>query len=368
MRSIALTPFLFLALLSLQTSHGGSLLDSCRVIILSDSLGEALSAADCERYGLFTMIKGFNRAVVVALPDSSCAVLFSFGDGSSARDSLVRFSWSAVFAMAEKVQHFRELKAGEYVMGSRPVHLRYESQRLPGQREFVLTRSANASPPVLSWEANDRWEPDSLELMWPAHIVARAEDSLPLARAPGLDLPPRYPMLALGIGFRTNALNLSGLKNGPIGSPTLSLSPLVNIVPELLVSREIGVQFDWAYTTGECLTAGAVLVLYAHPFQAPGLRPYVGIGATWTYIHTGLPATGDPAVYFKAVTGGVRGGAGMEIGDGKWLSIVLDVSYDLMAEKTATFQDYGWQGESQLSVPVSINLSSVRFGFRVKFQ
>ena len=356
MRLSALTPFLLLGLLPLQAANGGSLPDSCRVVVLSEGVGEVITAAACERYDLFTKIKGFSQAVVVELPDSTCAVLFTFGSGANVRDSLVRFSWQAIFTMAEKVEHYREIEDGGYVMGSMPVHLSYASGGRSDRREFVPNR-----------RMKDRWQSDSLELMWPAHTIALAEDSLPLARAPGFEPPPRFPALALAIGYRTISPNLSGLKNGPIGPPKVSLSPLFNIVPELLVSRDIGIQLDVAYTTGECLTAGAAVVLYAHPFDSPVLRPYFEIGGTWTYIHTGLPATGDPAVYFKAVAGGVRGGVGMELGGGKWLAFALDVSYELMTKKTATFQDYWWGSASQQSIPVSIDLSSIRFGLRMKF-
>ena len=367
MSRIALTPFLLLTLIPLQGANGRSLPDSCRVIVLSESLGEVISAAACERYKLFSEVRGFSHAIVVELPDSTCAVVFTFGGAANARDSLVRFRWQAIFTMAEKVAHYREIEDGGYVMGSMPVDLSYASGGRIAWREVVPDRSVSAPRQVVSWDVKERVQPDSLDLMWPARIVALAEDTLPLARAPGIELPPRYPALALGIGFRTISPNLSGLKNGPIGPPTVSVSPLLNFAPELLVSRDIGIQLDVAYTTGECLTAGAAVVFYTLPFDASAPRPYLELGGAWTYIHTGLPATGDPAAYFKAVSGGLRGGVGLEIGAGPGAAFDLDVSYELMTRKAATFQDYWWGG-SQQSIPVSIDLSSIRFGIRMKFQ
>ena len=362
MRWLVLAPLISLSLVPQQSAICRSLPDSCRVVVLSDRVGEAISAAACEQYNLFTKVRGFSQAVVVELPDSSCAVVFSFQRGGAVHDSLVRFSWPAIAAMAEQIDHYHEIEHGEYVMGRMPVRLRYawpEGTRPP---EFVPPGRFRTPRSLNPGNGKDIAGPDSIDVMWSTRIAHYANDTLPLTRAGGLNLPRHYPALAIAAGFRTISPNLSGLESRFLDSPSLRFSPLFNIVPELLLTSNIGLQLDWAYSLAECFAAGATVVLYTYPFEDQDLRPYLEVGVNWTYIHVHLQASGDPAAYMKASSEGIHAGVGMEIGP-----LVLAFSYELMAKQAGSFDDWGFVA-SQQTIPVSVNLSSFRFDLRLKFQ
>jgi hypothetical protein len=373
MKRIALFPYLTLCLIAGSVAYGKSVPDSCRVIILSDSVGEVISAAAGERYDLFRQFKGFKKAVILELPDSSCAFLFTFASGTGLRDTLVRSTWPAIITMAEKIEHFQELENGEYVMGSSPPHMRYSSPGLTGSAEFIPPGGFNSAPAVLSWMDTEAPGADSLRFQWGARITHQAADPLPLAWAPGLKMPRRYPHIAVAVGLRTISPDLSGLRGGAIGSNKVFISPLFNIVTELVVTEEIGIQVDWGHSSFEYNTAGATLVFYTHPFDDPEVRPFLEAGGVWTSVHTGLSGAGDPVIYMQAASGGVRAGIGVEYIPDNSVVVVLDVSYEYVAKKSDAFVDYSFYSGGQYSTipivtPVSVDLSSVRFGIRIKFQ
>jgi hypothetical protein len=197
------------------------------------------------------------------------------------------------------------------------------------------------------------------------------DESLPLASEFGVHIPRYYPSLAFGIGLRTLSPDLSGL-TAATGTPATSTSILLDFLPELLVTEEIGVQIDLGFGEGPTYTSGVTMVLYTHPFDDPDLRPFLELGGVWTNMTGGLgsgPQNG-PYVYFRTAGGGVRAGAGIEIISDEGVGIALDVSYEHIARKSDVFNDWGYwpgSGYSYRVVPVSVDLSSFRFGIRLKF-
>ena len=92
--------------------------DSARIVVLSDRVGPVVSPDERQRYHLFTQFKDFSRAVVLQLPDSSCAVRFTLVSTGGLRDTLVRYSWTAIMLMADRIEHFEELEKGEAEPGA----------------------------------------------------------------------------------------------------------------------------------------------------------------------------------------------------------------------------------------------------------
>lgn len=346
--------------------------DSARVVILSDRVGPVISPDKREKYHLFTQFRDFNQAVVLQLRDSSCAVRLTLVSSGGFRDTLVRYSWTAIMLMADRIEHFEDLENGEYVLGSSPPALKYSSPGLTGSTEFVPRGVRMAPESVLSWQEAGEQGPDGSLPFRAVSGTPRGDESLPLAPAIDHHMPRYYPSLALGIGLRTLSPDLSGL-TAATGTPAISEGILLDFLPELLVTREIGVQVDLGFGRGPTYTSGATIVLYAHPFNYPDLRPFLELGGAWTFITGDLgsgPQNG-PMGYFRTAGGGVRAGAGIEYLSAEGPGIALDVSYEHIARKSDLFYDWGdWtgSGESYRVVPVSVDLSSFRFGIRVKFQ
>jgi hypothetical protein len=346
--------------------------DSARIVILSDRVGPVVSPDERQKYHLFTQFKDFSRAVVLQLPDSSCAVRLTLVSSGGLRDTLVHYSWTAIRLMADRIEHFEDLENGEYVLGSSPPALKYFSPGSTGSTEFVPRGVRRAPESVLSWQEAEQQAPDSSLPFRAVSGTAHGDESLPLAPVIDQHMPRYYPSLALGIGLRTISPDLSGL-TAATGTPAISEGILLDFLPELLVTGEIGVQVDLGFGRGPTYTSGATIVLYAHPFENPDLRPFLELGGVWTFITGDLgpgPQNGHMG-YFRTAGGGVRAGAGIEIISGEGVGIALDVSYEHIARKSDVFYDWGYwpgSGDSYRVVPVSVDLSSFRFSIRVKFQ
>ena len=346
--------------------------DSARVVTLSDRVGPVISRDKREKYNLFTQFNDFRQAVVLQLNDSSCAVRLTLVSAGGLRDTLVPYSWTAIMSMADRIEHFEELENGEYVLGSSPPALKYFSPGLTGSTEFVPRGVRRSPESVLSWQEAGQQGADSSMPFRAISGTPHGEESLPLATVFGLHMPRLYPSFAFGIGLRTISPDLSGL-TAASGTPASHASVLLDFLPEVLVTEEIGVQVDLGFGGGPTYTSGVTIVLYTHPFDDPDLLPFLELGGVWTYMSGGLGAgpRNGPQIYFRTAGGGVRAGAGIEIMSDECVGIALDVSYEYIARKSDVFSDwvYGPGGEIiDQVVPVSVDLSSFRFGIRLKFQ
>jgi len=98
--------------------------DSLTAVILSPRLGESISAASRQRFGLFRAVDGFEKATVYLLNRSTFVVsIESVSPAGISSQHLVPYGPGIIFMMAEKVNHYEELEAGSYQMGSDPAVL-----------------------------------------------------------------------------------------------------------------------------------------------------------------------------------------------------------------------------------------------------
>ncbi|HTY59087.1 MAG TPA: hypothetical protein VMF59_09725 [Bacteroidota bacterium] len=341
------------------------------MIILSDRVGAVITPAVSGRYNIFGGRGGFVKAVVLELPDSSCGILFTVAGGKGLRDTLVRYTWRNILMMAEKIQHFQELERGAYVMGSMPVRLTFPGRDSAESVVVYPPSGAGPATPVLSWKLEDELITESSANTWPSGMIRQPADSLPLARAPGLTQPIIYPHLALGIGIRTTSPSFSVSPGGAALVSSSDVLGMFSIMPELVLTEDVGIQIDWAFNLADCWTTGATVVLYTHPFEDPGVRPFVEAGAVWSYIHDYLPLEGDPPAYVRAHNGGFQAGSGVGFSLGSVVSLVLDVSYERIGKTSDALVDYvytGGSGASPRVTAVSVGLSGFRFGARLKFE
>jgi hypothetical protein len=360
-RILFLSP-LILLLSSMTVAQQGAPGDSARIVILSDRVGSVISEDERGKYHVLTQFEGFREAVVLQFPDSSYAVRVTLVSAGELRDTVVRYSGATIMMMAEKIEHIEEMESGNYVLGSHPPTLTYDLGGVSVPRALVprtvpgpsgSERSRRESRPQGAGGSR------SSRFVLPSPYGA---EPLPLARVSGLHMPRYYPSFAIAFGMRTIAPDLSGLAPATGVAPRMDISPVFDIVPEFLITEEIGLQADAGISPGDkCHTASLAIVLYAHPFGDPGLRPFLEGGYLWTSM--GGSASG---LDFSAGGGGFRLGGGIEFQLGSVVGIALDVCYVWIGRKPTVFTD--WVDGAEVGTPVSVDLSTLQFGIRIKFQ
>jgi hypothetical protein len=98
--------------------------DSDKVVILSPRVGSVIDAAERERYELFQGIKGFDRAVFLQTPEKThYAKIMSIGADGARRDTTVQYSEDVLKVLAERIEHFEDLKEKRYHMGDQPTKI-----------------------------------------------------------------------------------------------------------------------------------------------------------------------------------------------------------------------------------------------------
>ena len=108
-----------LALLSMPNSLQAQ--DSDKVVILSPRVGSVIDAAERERYELFPEVRDFDRAVFLQTPKKNyyAKIMFMGPDGAR-RDTTVQYPEGVLLLLAEKIEHFEDLKENRYHMGDQP--------------------------------------------------------------------------------------------------------------------------------------------------------------------------------------------------------------------------------------------------------
>jgi hypothetical protein len=348
-------PFLLLLLIPLfnapaQVDIAG---DSARVVILSDSVGAVLSGEDQARYHLFKQIGEVRQCVVLRLRDTAFALWVSFPQGSGRPDALLRTPEREVLAMAELIDHARELEEGAYALGTTAPDIVITGIVLvPARQSLTQAVAALQQDPITRAHRH------------PGHA---ADERLPLAAAHGVIVPRVHRGLTIAVGFRTSQLDLSGLANLMGEVPNSNFSPMYELVPEYLITDEIGIQANASVGGGLCYSAGVTLVLYAHPFPEPSVRPFLEGGYTWMYFE------GSTSFFkFDASAGGVRFGAGIELLAGNRIGFAVDLCYENMGRVSSIFPfgrqvSDGTGGVTWVPVPVSVNFSGLQFGGRIIF-
>ncbi len=98
--------------------------DSARVIIISNAVGETIDQTEKEHYHLLPSVKNFVSAAFYRAPDSTYFAQVEIIDDKG-QQSLIKVDYSEVslFMLAEKINHYKDLVAGNYVMGQDPAKI-----------------------------------------------------------------------------------------------------------------------------------------------------------------------------------------------------------------------------------------------------
>ncbi len=248
--------------------------DSARVIILSPRVGPVITAADRERFSIFGAINNFQRAIVYQRPDTTFFVRFLCREGiDSIAEKRVDYSLQGLLSMAEKINHYEELKAGTYQMGTDPARLQY----------------AVGNEPMLV---------KAMQMRQTTKASAFADDVLPFNGLLPVEIPAGYPRFAIRIGLSSTPCDLSGLSDlvnavensfRNLGYPVGSYSPGVSLGPSAWVSLALfpdapamialegGTSIG---NTGASFTLGSISILwYPLTSESGPVLPFVGGGA-----------------------------------------------------------------------------------------
>ena len=242
MNRIVFLSSLILLLSCITVAQQGAPGDSARIVILSDRVGSVISGDERETYHVLTQFEGFREAVVLQFPDSSYAVRVTLVSAGEMRDTLVRYSGATIMMMAEKIEHFEELESGNYVLGSQPPTLRYDTGGTSVPRGLAprsVIGPAASEPSRREPRPQPAATARSSRFILPTPYGA---EPLPLARVSGLHLPRYYPCFAFAFGLRTFAPDVSGLAPAMGAAPRMDISPVIDILPEFLITEEIGIQ------------------------------------------------------------------------------------------------------------------------------
>lgn len=157
--------------------------DSIGVVTLSPRVGAVIDVQEKVTFGLFSHIPRFIRAVFYINKDSAFYCIVTSQAGTATTDTIIPYGRYMLLMIAEKINHYEELKAGRYTMGSDPAKL-----------EIVGGSKIGHGPGMLQHK--------------------NYNDVLPLAGFAAVgDNPDDFPCMSFGVGLSSYYPDFSGLNS-----------------------------------------------------------------------------------------------------------------------------------------------------------
>ncbi|MGA9363268.1 MAG: hypothetical protein WBW16_02760 [Bacteroidota bacterium] len=105
-----------------------------KVVILSPRVGSVIDATERQQYELFPEVRDFDRAVFLQTPKKTyyAKIMFVGPDGART-DTTVQYSEDTLSVLAERIEHFEELKQKTYQVGERPAKIRVAESELKSE-------------------------------------------------------------------------------------------------------------------------------------------------------------------------------------------------------------------------------------------
>lgn len=260
--------------MAVGSSQGIFAQDSIQVVILSDKVGQEIDAREREYYHLFSPIDGFQSARIIRTPDGKFEVRFLYaGPDGKVSSKILQYEGVTLLNMAEKVDHFEELKSGTYAMGSRPAKLQ-------------VVNAKTLLPEEITVKIPERQEAEiSTTTLFPN-----------VNPEPPIDLQ-KFPRFRCGAGiseYSPNADAVSSMLNRIEQAARnegysmftqkilLDLSFLYGFTLGVDITRDISVELETGKAEGNAnvslKTVSFSLVYYVNNFTIGFLRPYLGVG------------------------------------------------------------------------------------------
>jgi len=191
------------------------------VVIISEKVGEVIDFSERNRFHLFQNVDGFVKATFFRSSDTAYyAQIISYESNGERRETKRAYSLLALLRMAEIINHFDEVSAGGYIVGTNPATIR------------VL------GGPTIGWP--------------PSHEPVTAKGSTAPQEydesGPGIEVPPYFEIrISGGYGFpkggnpMTSYDETVAMSSGPNGS---SSSDAVNNVDDEYPTAGQGVRYE----------------------------------------------------------------------------------------------------------------------------
>jgi hypothetical protein len=159
--------------------------DSDYVVVLSPRIGSVIDAAKRERYDLFPGIKGFDRAVFLQTPEKMyyARIMFIGPDGAR-RDTTVRFTEDTLLVLAERIEHFEELKQNTYHIGERPAKIQVLERRF--RPEVAAAPPTQGTDVVVLLTTGQEIEGELVSVRDSSVLIATEDEDVPSALSTGV--------------------------------------------------------------------------------------------------------------------------------------------------------------------------------------
>jgi hypothetical protein len=179
--------------------------DNVKAIILSPRIGVTLDAETCRHYRFFVNFSTLHDAVFLKIGSSVYAARIRYLDSSLAlRDSLIQFSLTIIRTYGERINHFDEISAGKYHIGTDPAEITEVPYDIP--LRLGATDVLDYSPPKRD-SAAEAQASRAYRRSRPAY------DVLPFANDPDRTEELIYPIVGLGAGIMNYSPEYSGVQS-----------------------------------------------------------------------------------------------------------------------------------------------------------
>ncbi len=115
--------------------------DSAEVVILNPIVGDVVDASERDKYKLFGSIKNFSSAIIIRMPNGKFIARITVKTSTGEEITSMEMPEMIIYYIAEKIEHFDELKNGNYVMGSDRRQIIIGKKKVGRQPNSLVTQS-----------------------------------------------------------------------------------------------------------------------------------------------------------------------------------------------------------------------------------
>ncbi len=187
--------------------------DSIRTVILSPKVGPTIERDERDHYILFQKIDGFLSATFFQIPPQSFFARVKYSPTNSfVRDSVIEYSESFIFMLAEKINHFEELANGKYRMGSDPAKIEIAIAKDSSLQLLQVERIISDDKPKSNMQSHDGTSASHSNIASEQEFFIY-DDVLPFAKDIQQHADETIWSLGFGISYATYSPDYSGINN-----------------------------------------------------------------------------------------------------------------------------------------------------------
>jgi len=255
-----------------------------QIVILSSKVGTTIDKRERRQYDMFSQFDNFFSATFFRTPDNAYFASITLQNNNGKMiDTTVEYTEKLVLMIAEKVDHFEELKAGQYRMGDNTPSLNfmdYDAMNVQQADSSSRKRQIGSSAPKVG-------------------VIPKWSDMLPFADSGNAG--EQETKMGFGAGITWYSLDLSGINKAftaiedkyrtqgyAIEHPNedVDIPALISLSLQFRLHDNFGLLLETKNSNGHLnnFYESSVSVLYTYRLQgATGLRTFAGAGIGWYY-------------------------------------------------------------------------------------